>query len=138
MDHLIHALVKEMLPSYQDCHEQQMLEMQGPNLAKKHQKDILLHTPETPLEWIRHINQSHLKSTQQTQITNMELIYLVIPARAAISLVSNCASTSRQPSISLGGKKRGSLDPRHLTTQVNRICQSHRSHGTVAQNPALL
>jgi hypothetical protein len=56
VDHLIHALVKDMLPTYQDCHKRQMLGMQGPNLAEKRQKEILARAPETPLEQIKDID----------------------------------------------------------------------------------
>ena len=59
MDHLIHMLVKVMLPSYEDHHKQQMLGMQGPDLAEKHQKQIVTCAPEIPLEWIKEIGQSH-------------------------------------------------------------------------------
>ena len=38
MDHLIHMLVKEMLPTYKNHHKWQKLEMQSPNLAEKCQK----------------------------------------------------------------------------------------------------
>ncbi len=47
VDHLIHALVKDMLSTYEDRHKQQKLRMQGPNLAEKCQKDILVRAPET-------------------------------------------------------------------------------------------
>ena len=50
MDHLIHTLMKEMLPIYEDRHKQQKLRMQGLNLAEKHQKEILECALETPLE----------------------------------------------------------------------------------------
>ena len=73
MDHLILALVKDMLPTYEDCHKWQMLGMQGPNLAEKRQKTILAHAPETPLEQIKEINESHFK----VQLTSFEKIYEV-------------------------------------------------------------
>ncbi len=56
MDHLIHALVKDMLPAYEDRHKRQKLGMQGPNLAEKRQKDILACAPETPLDKIKEID----------------------------------------------------------------------------------
>ena len=61
MDHLIHTLVKGMLPSYEDRHKQQMLGMQGPDLAKKCWKQIVVHALEIPLEWIKEIGQSHFE-----------------------------------------------------------------------------
>jgi hypothetical protein len=56
VDHLIYALVKDMLPTYQDRHKRQMLGMQGPNLAEKRRKEILACVPETPLERIKEID----------------------------------------------------------------------------------
>jgi len=56
VDHLIHALVKDMLPAYEDRHKRQKLGMQGPNLAEKRQKDILACAPETPLDKIKEID----------------------------------------------------------------------------------
>ena len=61
MDHLIHMLVKDMLSLYEDHHKQQKLGMQGPDLAKKHQKDILLCALETFLNQIKEIDQSCFK-----------------------------------------------------------------------------
>ena len=61
MNHLIHALVKDMLPAYEDRHKRQILGMQGPDLAKKHQKEILSHAPKTPLEHIKQIDQSRFE-----------------------------------------------------------------------------
>jgi hypothetical protein len=62
-----------MLPTYQDRHKRQMLGMQGPNLAKKHQKEILAPAPETPLERIKEIDQSRF----EVQSTSSENIYKV-------------------------------------------------------------
>ena len=61
MDHLIHMLVKGMLHSYEDRHKQQMLGMQGPNLAEKCQKQIVAHALKIPLEWIKEIGQLHFE-----------------------------------------------------------------------------
>ena len=71
MDHLIHALVKNMLPAYEDCHKQQMPGMQGPDLAEKRWKDILMHAPETLLKQIKEINQSHF----EVQSMSLEKVY---------------------------------------------------------------
>jgi len=75
MNHLIHALVKNMILSYEDHHKQQKLEMQGPNLAKKHQKDILTCAPKTSQELIQQINQScfevQLSSSEKTYEINL-------------------------------------------------------------------
>jgi hypothetical protein len=57
MDQMIHALMRDMLPIYEDCHKWQVLRMQGPNLAEKHQKEILACTPKTPLERIKEVGQ---------------------------------------------------------------------------------
>ena len=73
MDHLIHALVKNMLPSYEDRHKWQMLGMQGPNLAEKRWKEILAHAPKIPLEQIKDVGQSHFK----VRSTSLEKIYEV-------------------------------------------------------------
>src|SRR6266849_4579524 len=61
VDHLIHALVKDMIPSYEDRHKQQKLGMQGPNLAEKHQKDILARASETTQERIQ--QSKHIAAT---------------------------------------------------------------------------
>jgi hypothetical protein len=61
VDHLIHTLVKKMLPTYEDYHKWQRLGMQGLNLANKHWKEILMRAPETPLDWIKEINKSHVE-----------------------------------------------------------------------------
>ena len=73
MDHLIHTLVNEMLPTYEDRHKQQKLEMQGPNLAEKRQKDILARAPETSLEQIKEIAESRF----EVQSTSSEKLYEV-------------------------------------------------------------
>ena len=62
-----------MLPSYEDCHKQQMLGMQGPNLAEKRWKDIFTHAPETPLERTKEVGQS----SYEDQSTSSEKIYKV-------------------------------------------------------------
>jgi hypothetical protein len=61
VDHLIHTLVKDMLPSYEDRHKRQKLGMQGPDLAEKRRKDILARAPETPLDRIKEIDQSRFE-----------------------------------------------------------------------------
>ena len=61
MDHLIHTLVKEMLPTYEDRHKRQRLGMQGLNLADKRRKEILTRAPETPLDRIKEIDKSHFE-----------------------------------------------------------------------------
>ena len=73
MDHLIHTLVNEMLPIYEDHHKRQKLGMQGPNLAEKRRKDILVRAPETPLERIKEIAESCFK----VQSTSSEKLYEV-------------------------------------------------------------
>jgi hypothetical protein len=42
--------MRDMLPIYKDSHKWQVLGMQGPNLAEKPWKEILVHAPKTPLE----------------------------------------------------------------------------------------
>jgi hypothetical protein len=71
VDHVIHALAREMLPSYEDHHKRQRLGMQGPDLAKKRRKQILARAPETPLEQIKEISQSRF----EVQSTSSEKIY---------------------------------------------------------------
>ena len=71
VDHLIHTLVKDMLSTYEDHHKRQKLGMQGPNLAEKRQKDILTCAPETPLDRIKEIDESHF----QVQSSSSEKIY---------------------------------------------------------------
>jgi hypothetical protein len=114
VDHLIHALVKEMLPAYVDRHKQQMLGMQGPDLGEKHRKEILACAPETPLERIKEINQSHF----QVQSMSSENIY-------EVNLLTNTCTCSDFPRIQLckhiaatvhffGGEPEGELGPRAL------------------------
>src|SRR5260370_36469843 len=75
VDHLIHALVKDMIPSYEDHHKRQKLGMQGPNLAEKRRKDILARAPETTQEQIQQIDQSHFRvqssSSEKTYEINL-------------------------------------------------------------------
>src|SRR6266849_7783924 len=75
MDHLIHALVKDMIPSYEDRHKRQKLGMQGPTLAEKRRKDILARAPKTPQERIQQIDQSRFEvqssSTEKTYEINI-------------------------------------------------------------------
>jgi hypothetical protein len=73
VDHLIHALVNDMLPAYEERHKRQMLGMQGPDLAEKRRKEILARAPETPLEWIKEIGQSRF----EVQSTSSEKKYEV-------------------------------------------------------------
>ena len=73
VDHLIHTLVNEMLPTYEDHHKRQKLGMQGPNLAEKRWKDILARAPETPLERIKEIAESRF----EVQSTSSEKLYEV-------------------------------------------------------------
>ena len=61
MDHLIHMLMKGMLPSYEDRHKRQMLGMQGPDLAEKCQKQIVVCASEIPLERMKEISQSRFE-----------------------------------------------------------------------------
>jgi hypothetical protein len=61
VDHLIHTLVKEMLPTYEDRHKRQQLGMQGPDLAEKRRKQILKRVPETPLDRIKKIDDSRFE-----------------------------------------------------------------------------
>ena len=139
VDHLIHMLVKEMLPIYKDCHKWQKLRMQGLNLAEKCQKEILEHAPKTPLERIKEITQLCFKvqSTSLEKMYEVNLLTYIVHVRASISLASSCASMSQRPCISLGGDSRGeNLDPQHLSMQVqvsqNWTYQSHQSSRTVA------
>ena len=67
--------MNEMLSTYENCHKWQNLEMQGPDLAKKHQKQILAHTSETPLNWIKEINKLHFEIQLTSLEKNMKLIY---------------------------------------------------------------
>ena len=71
MDHLIHTLVKGMLPSYEDHHKRQMLGMQGPDLAEKRRKQIVTRAPKIPLERIKEIGQSHF----EIQSSSSEIFY---------------------------------------------------------------
>ena len=71
MNHLIHMLVKGMLPSYEDCHKWQMLGMQGPDLAKKCQKQIVTCAPEIPLKQIKEIGQLRF----EIQSSSSEIFY---------------------------------------------------------------
>src|SRR5712691_3505022 len=75
VNHLIHALVKDMIPSYEDRHKRQKLGMQGPNLAEKRRKDILARAPETTQERIQQIDQSRFKvqssSSEKTYEINL-------------------------------------------------------------------
>ena len=51
--------MKDMLPTYENHHKRQKLGMQGSNLAEKCWKDILARAPETPLDQIKKIDESH-------------------------------------------------------------------------------
>ena len=73
MDHLIHALVKDMLPSYEDRHKRQKLGMQGLDLAEKRRKQILARAPETPQDRIKEIDRSRF----EIQSTSSEKKYEV-------------------------------------------------------------
>jgi hypothetical protein len=61
VDQLIHMLAMEFLPDLEICHKWQMLGMEGPNLAEKRRRQILMHAPETPITKIRKIDDSHFK-----------------------------------------------------------------------------
>lgn len=76
MDHLIHTLVKEVLPTYEDRHKRQMLGMQGPDLAEKRRKQILARVPETPLDRIKEIDESHfeIQSTSSEKKYEVDLL----------------------------------------------------------------
>jgi hypothetical protein len=90
VDHLIHALVKDMLPTYQDRHKRQMLGMQGPNLAEKRRKEILARAPETPLERIKEIDRSRF----EVQSTSSENVY-------EVNLLTYTCTCSNFPRIQL-------------------------------------
>jgi hypothetical protein len=61
MDHLIHMLMKEYLPNIEICHKQQMLGMEGPNLAEKCRQQILMRALETSIEKIKKIDDLHFE-----------------------------------------------------------------------------
>ncbi len=114
VDHLIHALVKDMLPAYEDRHKRQKLGMQGPNLAEKRRKDILARAPETPLDKIKEIDRSRF----EVQSTNSEKMY-------EINLLTYTCTCSDFPRIQLckhiaatvhffGGELEGEPGPRAL------------------------
>ena len=73
---MIHTLVNEMLPTYEDHHKRQKLRMQGPDLAEKCWKQILAHTPETLLNWIKEIDKSHfeIQSTSSEKKYEVDLL----------------------------------------------------------------
>ena len=145
MDHLIHALVKDMLPTYEDCHKWQMLGMQGPNLAEKCRKEILACAPETPLEQIKEINKSRfeVQSTSFKKIYGVNLLSYTICAHAAISPISYCASTSQWLCTFFGGGTGTELRPQapdNGTSKAELDKASHQPSRTVMpakQNPCL-
>ena len=61
MDHLIHTLIMEFLPNLEIHYKWQMLGMEGPNLAKKCHRQILMRASKTPLDKIQNIDNSHFK-----------------------------------------------------------------------------
>ena len=61
MDHLIHTLLTEFLPELEIRHERQTLGMEGPNLAEKRRRQILMRAPETPRERIQKITDSEFE-----------------------------------------------------------------------------
>ena len=78
MNHLIHMLVKEFLPDVEHRHKRQVLGMEGPNLAKECRRQILRRAPETPLENIKKIDDTHFevqssnsKSYYQTDLSTI-------------------------------------------------------------------
>jgi hypothetical protein len=90
VDQMIHALVKDMLFTYQDRHKWQMLGMQGANLAEKRRKEIIAHAPEIPLERIKEIDQSRF----EVQSTSSENTY-------EVNLLTYACTCSNFPRIQL-------------------------------------
>ena len=90
MNHLIHMLVKEFLPEAEHRHKRQSLRMEGPNLAKKHRRQILKRAPKTPIEKIKKINDLHFE-VQSSKSNDHYQIDLSI-------IICNCADF---PNISL-------------------------------------
>src|SRR6266849_206180 len=91
--------------------------MQGPNLAKKHWKDILTRAPETTQERIQQIDQSRFKVQSSSSKKTYEINLLTYTCTCLdfprIQLCKHIAATVHF----FGGGLRG-LDPMHLSTQA--------------------
>ncbi len=73
VDHLIHTLVNEYLPDLEFRHKRQALGMEGLNLAEKRRRQILRRAPETPVEKILKIDDSHF----EVQSSNSNKLYQI-------------------------------------------------------------
>jgi hypothetical protein len=73
VDHLIHTLVMEFLPDLEFHHKQQMLGMEGLNLAKKCRRQILTCAPKTPLTKIQMIDDLHFKAQSSKSLKSYQI-----------------------------------------------------------------
>jgi hypothetical protein len=112
VDHLIHALVKDMLPSYEDRHKRQKLGMQGPDLAEKRRKQIIARAPETPQDRIKEIDRSRFEirsmSSEKTYEVNLLTYTCTCLDYPRIRLCKHIAATVH---FFGGGLEGGALGP---------------------------
>ena len=76
MDHLIYALVSDMLPNYVACCDSQDLGFKGPNLAEKRREEIRLQATEMNAKRIHNIGGDCFHVESATDSTRRYLVHL--------------------------------------------------------------